>query len=102
VVMATFTLTMTAKDAATAGNIRINGLPFTVTNLTNLLHGCALATFSNITLSAGMTQLTGRAGANTTRIELFENGSGAANLPIAAAAVAATTNIAGTVVYRTA
>jgi hypothetical protein len=99
-VWATFNITMSAKDAATAGDINIAGLPFTASTITNYLYGANFGSHSNITLTAGYTQLTGRGGSNSTRLALFESGSGVARLPIGAAAIVATTAINGSFVYR--
>lgn len=96
-VIATFFVTMTAKDAAMAGNIYVS-LPVTVRNTSNMFFSGALRQ-SNITLAAGYTWLTCTPTPNTTRAFIQQSGSGVAVANIAAAGIAAGTSIIGTAVY---
>lgn len=69
-------ITLTAKDAAMAGNISIAGLPFASENITNIYAALNMGYYSNLT---GMTGygISGILSPNTTEISLFENGQNA-------------------------
>ena len=67
-------------------------------NSTNLLFSGSMRA-SNITLTAGYTWLTCTPVANTTRAFIQQSGSAVAVANIAAAGIAATTAVVGTVVY---
>lgn len=96
-VIAQFFVTMTAKDGAMAGNIYVS-LPVTVRNTSNMFFSGALRQ-SNITLTAGYTWLTLTPTPNTSRAFIQQSGTGVAVANIAAAGIAATTSVIGTVVY---
>lgn len=84
---------LTAKDAATAGDIRIGGLPFTISSGA-YNPGFAVTWFRNIDLTAGYSQIGLQGAAGTTQIALLQSGDNVGELTIAAAAIGATTGIA--------
>lgn len=92
---------MTAKDAAMAGTIVIDGLPYTVSNVTNGQGAIAVSSFNNVNLSAGKTQLGGQTLVNTTQVALIEVGDNVAGANVVAAAIAADTQLIASVSYRT-
>ncbi len=69
-------LTMTNKDGATAGNLRITGLPFSVpAGFTSLIVGLNLAGIGGFSMDAGYTQISGGIQAGNNYIDLTEQGS---------------------------
>lgn len=84
---------MTAKDAATAGNINITGFPLSAYNYGAFVSGLAVSAYDSINLdnANGYTQIgismTGTSGA------LFQSGDNVAAKRIVAADIAATTAI---------
>lgn len=98
-VLVDFVITMTAKDAAMAGAIKITGLPFTAKNLSNSAVGCALSQYDNVDLSAGKSQLTAQISANTATFFLIENGDNVAAANVVAGGITATTSLRGTAIY---
>jgi hypothetical protein len=95
-------VTMTAKDAATAGNLTITGLPFTSENTTGISGSMSLGLVANLILDAGYSMFTGRVGLNQSFITLTEAGSNIASANLMAANLQATTDIAISGWYRTA
>jgi hypothetical protein len=98
-VFADFVITLTAKDGAMAGNIRISGLPFTSRNLAVSASAVLIASYDNIDLSAGKSQLTAVVSANSTLCALIECGDNVASASIAAAGITNTTSLRGTAIY---
>lgn len=95
-VTVSFALTLSALDVATAGNIRITGLPVACGSVQA---GVALSGGGNINLTAGYTQIIGRVTSGQTYIDLFECGDNVAQSAITASQLTSTTTIAGTVTY---
>jgi len=85
-------VTITAKDAAMAGDAEIGGLPFT-SNATLNSDGVASVIASNVTLSAGNSQFVGWQKRARGRLTLAQTGSGIAFTAVQASNVAATTEI---------
>lgn len=80
---------MSAKDAATAGAMRITGLPFTSEVAASTYGPVSIPAFGNITLTAGYTQVGGYVQPNNTYVNLLQSGSAVAAADITAAAIAA-------------
>lgn len=97
-VWATCQILMTAKDAATAGNISIAGLPFNIPSADNPV-SASIGGWSQITLNGGRTSITGRTNAPN-EITLISSGTGIGLLAVAAADIAATTEVEASIVYR--
>jgi hypothetical protein len=93
-------ITLTAKDAATAGNLTIFNLPFTTRNnaASGRIYSAAVGEYSNIDLTSGgatpgRPQLCATAANNGTSITLFVSGTGVASAVLTAAALTATSSI---------
>jgi len=99
VVLATWRLTLTAKDAAMAGNVLVTGLPVAAVNVGTVQWAASLTFVRAVNLSTGYTQVTGLVPPNTTQVQLFENGDNVNEQNIDAAAIASTTALGGTVTY---
>jgi hypothetical protein len=91
---AEFRVTMTAKDAATAGNIFISGFPGTPTATGG---GGSIASYSNVDLAVGYSQLSLHNSGGV--MYLKQGGDNITSSFVAAAAIAATTEIIGTFMY---
>lgn len=87
-------IVLTAKDAATAGNLIIGGLPFASNATAHNFHSLAVGNVGLITLTAGYTQIEAHIEPNFTYMYLGQLGSGVAYSYLQAAAFAATTRIA--------
>jgi hypothetical protein len=90
----TITINLTAKDAATAGNIVVSGLPFSATTLT----GAPVARFGPFDLTTGYTVLTTDINASTI-IRLYQGGDNVSAIPLPAAGLLATSHITLTGIY---
>ncbi|MES2346305.1 MAG: right-handed parallel beta-helix repeat-containing protein [Pseudomonadota bacterium] len=90
-------IALSAKDGATAGNIRITGLPFTSDVTAQTLCGAHFTQAQLVTFSAGYTQVVGTINPNTNYISVDQIGSNvvAAALPVAAFAATSTFNCSG-------
>lgn len=86
-------IVLSAKDAATAGNIMVSGLPFTPNSTSSDFHAVAVGNAGLITLTALYTQLEAHIEPNLTNIYLGQIGSGLAYSYLQAAAIANTTRI---------
>lgn len=95
-----FSIVMTAKDAATAGNFIISGLPFASSNVSGLTYPVSLAQWGNIDLGSTRPVLTARIGANSTDIAMLESGDNTGANGLVAAAITATTTLHGSATYR--
>lgn len=95
-----FQLILTAKDAATAGNMSVS-LPFTAANDV-VESSVAFGKYRAVNFNAGYTHLTGNIVVNTTRCDLFANGDNATEQNVAAADISATTRLYGSGWYVTA
>lgn len=89
-----FRVTMTAKDGTTAGSIFINGIPFSIGAT---IGGGAVSDYSNVDLAAGQSQL--MLVSNGGALYLKQGGDNSSSAFIAAAAIANTTEIAGSAMY---
>jgi hypothetical protein len=94
-----FSVSMATKDGATAGNIRVAGLPFTSANYAQSASGAAFAGYDLIDLTAGYTQLSGVVNANSTVLALLQSGDNVASSAVAAAAIAGTSGLRGSFSY---
>jgi hypothetical protein len=99
-VTAWFSTVMTAKDGTTAGAFLVTGLPFTSTNVSGLSYSGQVGAAANIDLSAGYSQIGILVSANTTSITVNQIGDNVAAAGLTAAAIAATTELRGSVTYR--
>lgn len=97
-VTAGFYIRLASKDAATAGSLRVGGLPFMSANTTDQ-YGGAIITQYKIDLDAGYSQLGLQVAPNTTKAALIENGDNVAASTIAAANLLADTNIMAVITY---
>lgn len=80
----------TAIDAATNGNLRLNGLPFTSAVMAGGMQaGIALGDMSNFTLTALYFAFVGRIAANSTGVLLAQTGSANATTPLTQTALPA-------------
>lgn len=86
-------IALTNKDAATAGNIRLTGLPFPARLASAQITSVAVAYLSDITLTASYTQLSGIIQPGNSFVELVQGGSGQAVMFLPAAGVTNTTQI---------
>lgn len=84
------TVLLSAKDAATAGNLRITGLPFTSKNVANSYASLTISG-ANVLHSGAYTYCGARIDPNTTYISLMENGTNLAPALLGAAALKAAT-----------
>lgn len=66
---------MTAKDAATSGNLTLFGLPFTALNVSLFQPGVALSRIVNLTMPASRTGFEGRVVQNTSTAQFAAHGS---------------------------
>lgn len=92
-----FIVSLSAKDAAMAGNVQVN-LPVTSANVTNLFQAVAVEC-SGIDLTAGYSQFVGRIAPNASVMTLMQTGDNVSVSNLAAASIAATSQIIGTVTY---
>ena len=93
---------LSAKDAATAGNMYIGGLPFASELVSGINYSGSIGQYANIDFSTGYTQLGIYVEANGTRAFLTQGGDNVAAGVIAAAAIGANTEIDFTLTYRAA
>ena len=100
-ITAYFTIILTAKDGAMAGNISIGGLPFAAGAYSPVM-SASISRWSNITLTGGYTQLGAHVSGSAQSALLIQSGSASAAATVAAAAISATTEIYGFVSYVTA
>ena len=86
-------ISMSAKDAATAGNIQLKGLPYALRASSNINTAITVAYISDITLTAGYTQVTGMITPGNNYIQLLQGGSAQAAAFLTAGGIANTTQI---------
>lgn len=98
-VMATCVLVMTAKDMATAGDIRISGLPFPAT--AGAFYPGVIGSITNMGRSIGYTEFSCGVAQNTQYVTLQEVTGAAAAQNLTAINLNATTAIVASVFYRT-
>ena len=84
---------LTAKDGTTAGNLQINGLPFTSNATANAHASVTVGLAQLITLTAGYTDYVGVIAPNTTVVLLQQAGSAQVAANLAAAAFGATSAV---------
>lgn len=75
-------VSITTKDAAMAGNVRIGGLPYASDGTANALQALALGDYQGVTFGASKTQLLPRIPNNVTKINVYDGGSGLASAQI--------------------
>lgn len=85
---ATARISLSAKDAAMAGDVRIGGLPYTVAN--DIIHSASIWAYSAVT---DMPSLSAMFYPNTTYISLCKNATNAAASYVVAADLGNTTNL---------
>lgn len=90
---------LTAKDAATAGSMRITGLPFAFAGGVNNLVGCSIAQWGQITFPANYHHLQAQILNANNFISLVRGGSGQTAAFVAAAEIGATTQCHGSAWY---
>lgn len=90
---------LTNKDAATAGNIRLTGLPFPARSSDAQITSVSVGYMSNITLTAGYTQLAGFIQPGNSFVELVQGGSSQPAAFLTASGVSNTTEIMVSGVY---
>lgn len=90
---------VTTLDAATAGNLRITGLPFAALNVAGLQQPVTINVRSNLTLTGGYTMFSAYLTNNSSIINLAQMGSNVAQglLQATAAASGLTIDIQGTI-----
>lgn len=99
-VIAHFTVTMTAKDGATFGNILIAGLPYESADGSGFAG--SLNNVSNVDLNAGYSQFIIRVRPNGNSDAIMGMiGDSSSSASVTEADLTATTTIAGLLVYRT-
>lgn len=98
-VTAQFDILLTAKDAATAGNISIGTLPVTSLNVPGFVQSGWLGIFSSVDLTAGYTHLSCYVLPNDTKLYLSQQGDNIAAANVLAAAIGATTALRGGITY---
>lgn len=86
-------LSLSAKDAAMAGNLSITGLPYPAAAGANQYIACAIADYSDITLPGGRTQLSGRIAPGASGITLLASGGGVAAALVTAADIGGSFNL---------
>jgi hypothetical protein len=84
---------LSAKDAATAGNLIISGLPFASNSTASNFHSFSVGNAGLFTLTAGYTQLEAHIEPNLSYFYLGQLGSGVAYSYLQASALAATSRI---------
>lgn len=92
-------IALTNKDAATAGNIRLTGLPFPARLTSAQTTSVTVSYLSDITLTASYTQLAGIIQPGNSFVELVQGGSGQPAAFLPAAGIANTTQIMVSGVY---
>jgi hypothetical protein len=97
-VFCSFRVTISAKDAAMAGDVRLGGLPFVI-QTTNDRSGVSIAFAAGITLSAGYTCLAGYGISSLNMVALSQFGSGLSIGFVPVANLAAAVDIAGSFSY---
>lgn len=97
-VVALFSITLSAFDATTAGALEVLGLPVDAATSDDVQAGW-VGSFGALTLPVGATQLGAELAAASSAISLIGSGSALAAAPVDAAGVAATTQIAGGVAF---
>jgi hypothetical protein len=86
-------INMSAKDAATAGNIQLRGLPYSLRASNSINTAITVAYMSNITLTASYTQVSGMISPGNNYIQLLQGGSAQAVAFLTAAGIDNTTQI---------
>jgi hypothetical protein len=94
-----FNIALSAKDPATAGSLRITGLPFTASSVSGMRFGAAVG-YGALDLDAGYTQIGGYIDATTSVIQLVESGDNLGPSTLAAANLISFTAMVGSVTYR--
>lgn len=97
-VWATFVAELTAKDGSAAGDVVINGLPFSAVNLS--YNWAANGLLARKLLSNTYSYLIGLVVANSSRIALFQGGYNVDEAAVPVANLANNTLVSGTVIYR--
>lgn len=95
--IAMFSITMTAKDGATAGNVTIAGLPQAAS--ASLIQAGWLSSWGGVTVSAGVTQLGVQMAPSLDVASIMQSGSTLAAAPLTAAGLSATSSFVGGVLY---
>jgi hypothetical protein len=97
-VVALFSITLSAFDATTAGDLEVLGLPIDAATSDDVQAGW-VGSWGDLTLPGGATQLGVEVAAASSAISLQASGSAAPAAPLTAAALAATSQIAGGVAF---
>jgi hypothetical protein len=99
-VVASFNIALTAKDAAMAGSaVLIDGLPFAVLSGASP-ESCSIGRFENIDLLTNYLGISGVSTGGGTTIGLFQYGDNIAYAALLPASITATTSMVGSIVYQ--
>lgn len=102
IVNITGSMTVSAKDAALAGTVRIMGLPFVAENIANATAFANIAMYDGITLAGGYTLVGAIIAPNSSTVDLRKSGSGVAvNVLSAGDIPGATLNLFFSATYTT-
>lgn len=93
-------ITLSSKDAAMAGSVYIDGLPFAFKNTANLVPSISIGEMENITFDSGITGLNGFGQPNTSTIIIMQFGSAKGYVRLPAANIAGNTAIMASVTYQ--
>lgn len=95
-------LQISAKDAAMAGGLVVNGSPFTAENMSNALGIHNIPEWNGFTFAAGYSQMGGAVSPNTASATLVRSGSAVSATPVNATDIPGTTCfLVGEIVYST-
>lgn len=99
-VTATFNLALTAKDGASAGNLRITGFPIAAGSAISYAVFWSRITNIDLDVAGGFYTVVGEMPAGQTYINLFEAGDNVGQTALTVADFNATTVLSGTVIYN--
>jgi hypothetical protein len=86
-------IALTAKDAAMAGNIIIDGLPYVAKSETNHRYGLSIGPYGSIDLDAAKPQISGNIINNTSNIAITVSGDNAAAFGLNATQITGTSSL---------
>jgi hypothetical protein len=101
-VIASFNVTLTAKDAAMAGNARITGLPYSSGNLPGVAGSGIIDQYGYIDLQVATKELLMVVYGNVNYVEFMETSDNSGTLNLSAGGITNNTVIKGTIIYRVA
>jgi hypothetical protein len=98
-IIANFVIILSAKDAAMAGNIALDGLPFVIKSGAEF--GASFCRLSYVDLSVGYSQISGYAPGAVSYMYLSQSGDNVANSILTANAITNNTVVTGSIAYLT-